>query len=115
MEFIGRLIEKNKNKGRLKGIKLFSRCDPFSHQQFVDETIMGQEASVKEAKVMKEMLDLYIRGLGQLINWEQSLVYFINTSKDRKKKIVRILGCGVGKLTSTYLGLPLGTKPLDSF
>ena len=28
---------------------------------------------------------------------------------------MRILGCGVGNLPSTYLGLPLGTKPPDSF
>ena len=30
-ECIGRLIEKNKNEGRLKGLKPSSRCDPFSH------------------------------------------------------------------------------------
>ena len=64
---------------------------------------------------MKEILDLYTRGLGQLINWDKSLIFFINTPEDRQRKIVRILGCGVGKLPSTYLGLPLGTKPPNSF
>ena len=52
----------------MKWIKLSSRCDPFSHQQFLDDTIMGGEVSVKEAKVMKEILDMYTRGLRQLIN-----------------------------------------------
>ena len=64
---------------------------------------------------MKEILDLYTRGSRQLINQDKSLIFFINTPEDRHRKIARILGCGVGKLPSTYLGLPLGTKPPDSF
>ena len=85
------------------------------HQQFFDDTIMGGEASVKEAKAMKDILDIYSRGSGQLINWDKSFIFFINTPEDRQKKISRILGCSVGKLPSTYLGLPLGTNPPDSF
>ena len=76
---------------------------------------MGGEASIREAKVMKDILNLYTRGLGQLINWEKSVVFFVNTLEDMQRKIARILGCGVGNLPSIYLGLPLGTKPLDSF
>ena len=85
------------------------------HQQFFDDTIMGGEASVKEAKAMKDTLDTYSRGLGKLINWDKSSIFFINTLEDRQKKISRILGCQVGKLPSTYLSLPLGMTPSDSF
>ena len=63
-ECIGKHIEKNKKDGRIKGIKPSSKSDPFSHQQFVDDTIMGGEASVKEAKAMKDILDIYSKGLG---------------------------------------------------
>lgn len=108
-------MEKKKKEGRIKGFKPSSKCTPFTHQQFFDDTIMGVEASVKEAKSMKDTLDTYSRGSGQLINWDKSSVFFINTSEDRRKKICRILGCHVGKLPSTYLGLPLGMTPLDSF
>ena len=76
---------------------------------------MGEEASVNEVEVMKDLLDMYIRGLVQLINWEKSYVFFIYTPMDKQRKIARILRCGVGKLPSSYLGLPMGTKPLDSF
>ena len=76
---------------------------------------MGGEASVREAKVMKEILNLYTRGLGQFTNWEKSVIFFINTPEDQQRKIARIMGCGVGVLPSTYPGLPLGTKPPDSF
>lgn len=76
---------------------------------------MGEEESIKEDKVMKDILNIYIKGSCHLINWEKSFIFFINTPKDRQRKISRILGCGVGKLPSSYLGVPMGTKPLDSF
>ena len=107
-------MEQKKKDERIKGFKPSSKCTQ-RHQQFVDDTIMGGEASVKEAKAMKDTLDTYSRGLGQLINWDKSSVFFINTLEQRQKKISSILGCQVGKLPSTYLGLPLGTIPSDSF
>jgi hypothetical protein len=115
VECIGRLIEKKKKEGRIIGSKPSSKCTPFLHQQFVDDNIMGGEASIKEAKAMKDTLDTYSRGSGHLINWDKSSIFFINTPKDKQKKISRILGCQVGKLPSTYLSLPLGMTPPDSF
>ena len=76
---------------------------------------MGGEALVSEAKLIKSLLDMYTRGIGQLINWAKSSVYFINTPVDRQRKIASFLGCGVGTLPTSYLGLPLGTKLPDSF
>ena len=114
VECIGRLIEKERQEGRLRGIRSSFGNVCFTPQQFVDDTIMGGEASIKEAKVMKGLLDVYIRGSGQLINWAKSSIFFINTPIDRQRKIARIFGCGVGKLRTSYLGLPMGTKPLDS-
>lgn len=115
VECIGRLIKNNKQYGRPRGIKPSLRSASFSHQQFVDDTIMGGEASVKEAKVMKDILDMYIRGSGKLINWDKRYIFFNNTPKERQRKIVRILVCGVGKLPSIYLCFPMGTKPPDYF
>ena len=86
------LIEKRKQEGRLKGLKPSLKCAPFSHQEFVDDTIMGGEASVREAKVMKEILNLYTRGSGQFINWEKSVIFFVKTPKDQQRKIARIMG-----------------------
>lgn len=65
-ECIGRLIVHKKKEGCLKGIQPSSKGNPFTHQQFVDDTIMGGggEASVKEARIMKEILETYSRGTG---------------------------------------------------
>ena len=70
---------------------------------------------VQEAKVLKRLLDTYTRGIGQAINWGKSLVFFINTLIEQQRKIAGILGRGVGSLPSSYLGMPLGMKPLNSF
>ena len=48
----------------MRGIKPSFGNVSFTHQQFVDDTIMGGEALVKEAKVMKDLLNVYIRGSG---------------------------------------------------
>ena len=64
---------------------------------------------------MKDILDIYSRGLGQIINWDKSSLYFINTLEDIQKQISRILGYGVGKFPSSYLGLPLGMTTPKSF
>lgn len=99
----------------MKGIHPSSSQRSFTHQQFVDDIIMGGEASISKARSIKNFLNKYTRGIGQLINWEKIFVFFINTSEARQRRIVGILGCGIGRFLASYLGLPLGTKPSDSF
>ena len=96
MECIGRLVEKNKD-GRIKGFKPSSKSAPFLHQKFVDDTIMGGEASIKEANEMKYIFDVYSRGSGQLINWDKSSIFFINSPKDRQKKNFQNFGVWSGE------------------
>ena len=48
----------------------------------MDDIILGREAMVQEAKVLKRLLDIYTRGIGQAINWEKGLVFFVNTPNE---------------------------------
>lgn len=109
------LIQRKRQERTLHGIKPSSRQVSFTHQKLLDDTIMGGEAIVQEAKVLKNFLDTYMRGIGQSINWEKSLVFFVNTPNDQERKIAQILGRGVGSLPSSYLVMPLGSKPPESF
>lgn len=81
----------------------------------MDDTILMGLAMVKEAQSYKISLNIYIQASGQLINWEKSFIFFVNTPLERQNKISRILGCGIAALLGLYLGLPLCSKPLDSF
>lgn len=76
---------------------------------------MGGEASVKEARTMKSILNTYSRASEQLINWDKSSVFFFNIPLRRQNKILGILGYIFGSLPSIYLGLPLGFKPPNIF
>lgn len=66
---------------------------------------------MREARIVKSILNTYSNTLGKLINWDKRSVFFFNTPLGKQRKIVGILGCNVGVLPSIYLGLPLGTKP----
>lgn len=111
---LGRLIH-DKSSGFFKGIKPSSSSLVFTHQQFVDDTILRGEVSVKEARNVKDILNTYSNATGQLINWSKSSVFFVNTLDGRQRKIVDILGCNIGTLPSTYLGLPMGDRPPNLF
>lgn len=86
-----------------------------SHQQFVDDTILMGTSSIKESSTMKNHPKIYSSASGHMINWEKSYILFFNTLEDRQNRMAQILGCQIGKPPSIYLGLPLGTKPMDLF
>lgn len=67
----------------LQGLKPSSGPSIFTHQQFMDDTILGGEATIREAHPFKGILNFYTRGSGQAINWEKRLFFFINTPLER--------------------------------
>lgn len=115
VECLGRYIDSTIQRGDLKGLRPSSSNHVCSHQQFVDDSIFLGEALVVEAKNLKTYLNNYSKASGRTINWNKSSLYFINVPENRQRKIKKILGCQIGKLLATYLGLPLGLNPLDSF
>lgn len=68
-----------------------------------------------EATSIKSSLNTYSSVTGQLINWEKSSIFFINTPEGRQQKISIILGCSIAILPSSYLGLHLYLQPPESF
>ena len=67
-EVLGRLIQKQREQGQWKGIKITESIEPLTHLQFVDDTFLAGVASLEEAKVMKDTLELYGKISGQFIN-----------------------------------------------
>ena len=108
-------MKKMVNMGDFVGLNLSSRALICSHQQFLDDSIVMGEALVRNARNIKRALEDYEKALGQFINWDKSLIYFINVNVSRKNKIKNIMGCEIGSLPSSYLGLPLGLNPLEIF
>ncbi|XP_059066192.1 uncharacterized protein LOC131857542 [Cryptomeria japonica] len=63
-EILGRNIKKLVETRLWKGVHIHDSIDPISHSQFVDNTILFGEATEKEAKVMKMLLNDYEKGSG---------------------------------------------------
>ena len=102
-------------KGDFVGLYPSSFALVCSHQQFVDDSIVMGEASVKSYRILKRALEDYGLATGQLINWNKSLIYFMNVNMDRQLKIKNIIGCEIGSFLGSYLSLPMGLSPPNSF
>lgn len=81
VEALGRLISKKRSEGLWKGIKVAEGVESISHLQFVDDTLLMGEASLREARVIKNSLDKYSVIFGQCFNWHKSKILFFNTKE----------------------------------
>lgn len=75
-ESLGRFIQKQVVNGSLKGLKPSSIGPICSHQQFVDDIILMGSLSAREARVTKNILSLYERASGQMVNKAKSFIFF---------------------------------------
>lgn len=76
--------------------------------------MMG-ESLVRDARNIKNTFEDYGKASSQIINWNKSVIYFINVNDNRKNKIKRVIGCEVGTSPGSYLGFPLCMEPPEFF
>lgn len=63
-----------------RGIQIWGSNIPITHQQFVDDIMLFGAVSLREARRIKEILDLFMEAFGTQINKEKSCTYFFNTA-----------------------------------
>lgn len=78
-----------------------------SHLFFADDSIMFGKASRQECEGLREVIDLYSLGSGQLINFDKSTVCFSpNTATVTRDYFGELLQVREVKDLGTYLGMP---------
>ncbi|XP_057811426.1 uncharacterized protein LOC131025643 [Salvia miltiorrhiza] len=89
----------------------FSRGSHFpTHLLYADDILIFCKASVRNAKKIKEILNLYGELSGQVCNPLKSHVYFSSkVATPLRNNIKRELGFAIGSSPITYLGVPLFT------
>ncbi|XP_057779879.1 uncharacterized protein LOC130998477 [Salvia miltiorrhiza] len=89
----------------------FSRGSHFpTHLLYADDILIFCKASVRNAKKIKEILNLYGELSGQICNPVKSHVFFSSrVATPLRNNIQRELGFAIGSLPVTYLGVPLFT------
>lgn len=67
---MGRHFRKLREAQLWKGIKMAKGIELISHSQFANDTMLFEEATIREAKTIQSTLDLYILEFDQIMNKE---------------------------------------------
>jgi hypothetical protein len=77
------------------------------HLLFANDCIIFSEALQRGVEWLKDILEIYSRGSGQLVNREKSAVFYRkNCDEDMKSEVGAGLDIPNEALTEKYLGLP---------
>ena len=77
--------------------------------QYADDTLIILPADRMQLLALKDMLQVFSRSTGLVVNFHKSSMIPINVDEDAIIELAAAFGCQVGKMPFTYLGLPVGT------
>jgi hypothetical protein len=95
-----------------------SRGHSRSHRLFADDYIVFSEASQRGTIRLQQILEVYSKGSGQLVNWDKSSVFFSTNCEESVKQVVRQeLHINAEALSDRYLGLStaVGSSTSEAF
>lgn len=82
-------------------------CQDFPVIQYADDTVIIMPACQTQLNQIKNLLLHYSAYTGLRINYEKSIIVPINTPETKMIQLASVLGCSIGAMPFTYLGLPL--------
>jgi hypothetical protein len=77
--------------------------------QYADDTLVVMEASVGQVQILKNCLNSFSLATGLTVNFSKSCLVPINCQDKTTQYLTTLLGCKLGQMPFTYLGLPMGT------
>lgn len=72
-------IKHARTTGKIQGLQLSENGQAFTHQQFVDDTMLQGIPMVKEALAYKQILKDFSLASGMEVNLSKSKIFFFNT------------------------------------
>ena len=91
---------------RLQGLQLFRKGNADFHLLYADDTIIFCEAKAEQVAFIRMTLVVFEVVSALSVNWRKSSTFPIK-EVPQLQSLVRILGCKVDHLHTTYLGMPL--------
>ena len=76
MESLGHIIHSEVNIENWKPIQLSLNGPHLSHLFFADDLVLFAEASIEQARIIKECLDLFCKASEQKVNFQKSNIFF---------------------------------------
>ena len=101
------LLEDAEIRGLIHGAQICRGALKISHFLFADDSVFFFRASEAECLALNNILSLYERALGQVVNFNKSRIFYNYDVHERKKLDLSVcLGVSQALNTSSYLGLP---------
>eukprot|EP00253_Pinus_taeda_P025221 PITA_25221 len=107
---LGRIIKRESRRNKLRGLKLWGNNLAITHQQFVDDIMLFGEVSLREVRIIKEVLEVFSEASGMEINKDKSCTFIFNTPEAIKAHLTRTLGFKQGELPTKYLVYTLSIR-----
>jgi hypothetical protein len=102
------LLQEAEHDARIAGLKVCQSAPSVSHLLFADDSLILIRANGGDAKHLQDILDLYERCSGQMINKAKSAVLFSkNTRAAAKRAVCDKLQVEKETMNERYLGLPV--------
>lgn len=77
--------------------------------QYADDAFVILPADKVQLSNLKDILQSFAASTGLKVNFAKSFLMLINVDGSKWSEFTETLGCQLGQIPFTYLGLPLGT------
>ncbi|GJZ00491.1 RNA-directed DNA polymerase, eukaryota [Tanacetum coccineum] len=108
MEGLHAMVSKAVNTGLFKGASIGHGSINVSHLLYADDAIFVGEWSHSNAYNLICLLRCFYMVSGLKINVHKSKLLGVNVSDEEVSNMAFVLGCGITKLPTMYLGVPVG-------
>lgn len=102
------ILNQAKDRGIINLTIELNHTSNFPIVQYADDTLIIMQASATQLFALKGILQAFSTSTGLRVNYNKSMLFPINISKEKLKHLARTFNCQKGSLPFTYLGLPLG-------
>lgn len=106
-EALGRMIKKAVNVGMVEGFRVARNSLVISHLQYVDDTLIFCGVEEYQIRNVKDTILCFEVVSGLKVNFFKSELIGLQTEKPLLLKCLEIMGCKIGDLPLSYLGMPL--------